>query len=148
MKDTLKPGLQFEWQVQVPEFSVVPALFGEQADFAREMPPVLATGYMVGLMELACTQGIMAHVDWPAEQSLGTHVSFSHLAATPPGMTLTIRGEVIAVDGRRVRFRVEAWDGLDKISEGEHERTFVSADKFNARLAEKRQRAGLPDKAP
>jgi fluoroacetyl-CoA thioesterase len=70
-------------------------------------------------------------------------VSFSHLAATPPGMTLTIRGEVIAVEGRRVRFRVEAWDGLDKISEGEHERAVIAPEKFHAKLAEKKQRAGL-----
>jgi fluoroacetyl-CoA thioesterase len=112
-------------------------------DFANDMPAVLATGYMVGLMELACTLGIMPYVDWPNEQSLGVHVSFSHLAATPPGMTLTIRGEVIAVEGRRVRFRVEAWDGLDKISEGEHERAVIAPEKFHAKLAEKKQRAGL-----
>ncbi len=143
MKDTLQPGLRFEWQTTVPQRSVVPALYGEHIGFAQEMPAVLATGYMVGLMELACTQAIIPHMDWPAEQSLGTHVSFSHLAATPPGMTLTIRGELVEVDGRRVRFRVEAWDGLDKISEGEHERTIVNAEKFNGRLAEKRQRAGV-----
>ena len=141
MKDTLKPGLRFEWQTTVPEHSVVPVLFAEQIAFAREMPPVLATGYMVGLMELACTQAIIPHMDWPAEQSLGTHVSFSHLAATPAGMSLTIRGEVTEVDGRRVRFRVEAWDEHDKISEGVHERAIVIAEKFNARLAEKKQRA-------
>ncbi len=143
MKATLKPGLRFEWQTIVPERAVVPALYGEHIDFAQQMPAVLATGYMVGLMELACTQAIILHMDWPHEQSLGTHVSFSHLAATPPGMTLTVRGELIKVDGRRVRFRVEAWDGLDKISEGEHERTIVIAEKFHARLAEKKQRAGV-----
>ncbi len=139
----LKPGLRFEWQTTVPEHSVVPALFGQHVEFANDMPAVLATGYMVGLMELACTHGIMPYVDWPNEQSLGVHVSFSHLAATPPGMTLTIRGEVIAVEGRRVRFRVEAWDGLDKISEGEHERAVIVPDRFHARLAEKKQRAGV-----
>ena len=143
MSPELKPGLRFEWQTVVPEHSVVPKLFGEQADFARDMPAVLATGYMVGLMELACTQGIMPYVDWPNEQSLGVHVSFSHLAATPPGMTLTIRGEVIEVNGRRVRFKVEAWDGMDKISEGEHERAVIVPDKFHAKLAEKKQRAGV-----
>ncbi len=143
MKETLKPGIRFEWQTTVPQRSVVPALFGEHTEFAQQMPEVLATGYMVGLMELACTQAIIPHMDWPQEQSLGTHVSFSHLAATPPGMTLTVRGELIEVDGRRVRFRVEAWDGLDKISEGEHERTIVSAEKFHVRLAEKKQRAGV-----
>ena len=143
MSPELQPGIRFEWQTVVPERAVVPALFGEQIGFAGDMPAVLATGYMVGLMELACTRGIMPYVDWPAEQSLGVHVSFSHLAATPPGMTLTIRGEVIAVEGRRVRFRVEAWDGLDKISEGEHERAVITADKFHAKLAEKKQRAGV-----
>ena len=143
MSPELKPGLRFEWQTVVPEHSVVPKLFGEQVDFAKDMPAVLATGYMVGLMELACTQGIMPYVDWPNEQSLGVHVSFSHLAATPPGMTLTIRGEVIEVNGRRVRFKVEAWDGLDKISEGEHERAVITPDKFHAKLAEKKQRAGV-----
>ena len=143
MKDTLKPGIRFEWQTTVPERAVVPALFGEHTAFAQQMPAVLATGYMVGLMELACTQAIIPHMDWPREQSLGTLVNFSHLAATPPGMTLTIRGELVEVDGRRVRFRVEAWDGLDKISEGEHERTIVIAEKFQGRLNDKKQRAGV-----
>ncbi|MFM7658392.1 MAG: thioesterase family protein [Burkholderiaceae bacterium] len=141
MKDTLKPGLRFEWQTTIPPRSAVPALYGEHIEFARDMPEVLATGYMVGLMELACARAIMPYMDWPTEQSLGTHVSFSHLAATPPGMTMTVRGELIAVEGRRLRFRVEAWDGHDKISEGEHERAVVITDKFNAKLDEKKQLA-------
>ena len=143
MSPELKPGIRFEWQTVVPESAAVPALFGDHISFANDMPAVLATGYMVGLMELACTHGIMPYVDWPREQSLGVHVSFSHLAATPPGMTLTIRGEVIAVEGKRVRFHVEAWDGLDKISEGEHERAVILPEKFHAKLAEKKQRAGV-----
>ncbi len=140
MSPDLRPGIRFEWSCVVPERATVPNLFHDTA-FCRDMPHVLATGYMVGLMELACTNGIMPYVDWPREQSLGTHVSFSHMAATPPGMTLTIRGEVTAVDGRRVRFRVEAWDGLDKITEGEHERVIILPEKFNARLAEKKAKA-------
>ncbi len=142
MSPELQAGIRFEWQTQVPVHGTVPALF-HQVPLACEMPNVLATGYMVGLMELACTHGIMPYVDWPNEQSLGTHVSFSHLAATPPGMTLTIKGEVTAVEGRRIRFKVEAWDGLDKISEGEHERCIITPDKFNLRLADKKSRAGL-----
>ena len=107
------------------------------------MPDVLATGYMVGLLELACTNGIMPYVDWPREQSVGTHVSFSHMAATPPGMRLTFKGTVIEVEGRRVKFQVAAWDGIDKITEGEHERVIIQPDKFNARLAAKKAQAGL-----
>ncbi|MBM3337084.1 MAG: thioesterase, partial [Betaproteobacteria bacterium] len=54
MSPKLQPGIQFEWQTTVPEHSVVPHLFGSQTPFALDMPVVMATGYMVGLMELAC----------------------------------------------------------------------------------------------
>ena len=140
MSPDLQHGLRFTWQYTVPARATVPRLF-EDTPACREMPEVLATGYMVGLMELACLHGIMPYVDWPREQSLGVHVSFSHLAATPPGMTLTIHGEVVAVEGRRVSFRVEAWDGLDKICEGEHARVVIDPARFNAKVAEKGARA-------
>ncbi|MGZ3237161.1 MAG: thioesterase family protein [Burkholderiaceae bacterium] len=136
MSPDLKPGIQFEWRYLVPARSTVPNLFHDTA-FCRDMPDVLATGYMVGLMELACVHGIMPYIDWPREQSVGIHVNFSHIAATPPGMTLTIKGEVLEVDGRRVKFRVEAWDDQDKITEGEHERAIILPEKFNLKLAEK-----------
>ena len=136
MSPDLKPGIRFEWQYSVPERASVPNLYHD-TPFCRDMPDVLATGYLVGMMELACTQGIMAYVDWPREQSLGTLVNFSHFAPTPPGMRLTIRGEVIAVEGRRVRFQVAAWDEVEKISEGIHERHVILVEKFNARLASK-----------
>lgn len=137
MSPDLKPGITFEWTYVVPERSTVPQLYHD-TDFCRDMPDVLATGYMVGMMELACVNGIMPFVDWPREQSVGVLVNFSHLAATPPGMTLQIRGEVIEVDGRRVKFRVEAWDGVDKITEGVHERMMILPDRFNARMEEKK----------
>jgi fluoroacetyl-CoA thioesterase len=137
MSPDLKPGVSFEWTYTVPERATVPKLYHDTG-FCLDMPDVLATGYMVGMMELACVNGIMPFVDWPREQSVGVHVSFSHLAATPPGMTLQIRGEVVEVDGRRVKFRVEAWDGVDKITEGVHERMIIDPAKFNARMADKK----------
>lgn len=142
MSPDLKPGITFEWTYVVPERATVPQLFHDTA-FCRDMPEVLATGYMVGLLELACTSGIMQYVDWPREQSVGIHVSFSHIAATPPGMTLTFKGSVIEVDGRRVKFQVAAWDGIDKITEGVHERMIIQPEKFNARMATKKAQAAL-----
>ncbi len=136
MSPELKPGLRFEWSYTVPPRATVPALYHD-TPFCLDMPDVLATGYMVGMMELACVNGIMPYVDWPREQSLGTMVSFRHVAPTPPGMTLTIKGEVTEVEGRRVRFRVEAWDGIDRICEGTHERCLIDPDRFNAKLAQK-----------
>jgi fluoroacetyl-CoA thioesterase len=96
---------------------------------------------MVGMMELACVHGMMPYMDWPREQSLGTMVQFEHFAPTPPGMTLTIKGEVIAVEGRRVRFKVEAWDEVDRVCEGLHERTVIDPQRFNAKVAQKSAKA-------
>ena len=107
MSPELQPGLRFEWRYTVPPRATVPELYHD-TPFCRDMPDVLATGYMVGMMELACLNGMLPYLDWPNEQSLGTMVSFRHLAPTPPGMTLTIRGEVTEVEDQRVRFKVEA----------------------------------------
>jgi fluoroacetyl-CoA thioesterase len=137
-----QPGFAFEWEYRVPPRATVPQLYQDTA-FCRDMPDVLATGYLVGMMELACVNGMMAHLDWPREQSVGVHVSFAHLAATPPGMTLRIKGEVLEVDGRRIKFRVEAWDGIDKVAEGTHERMVIDPVRFNARVADKKARAGV-----
>lgn len=137
MRPELKPGIRFDWTYVVPERATVPNLYHD-TEFCRDMPDVLATGFMVGIMELACTNGLMPYLDWPREQSLGTMVSFSHFAPTPAGMRLTIQGEVLEVEGRRVRFKVQAWDEVDKICEGLHERRIICPDKFNARLAQKR----------
>jgi fluoroacetyl-CoA thioesterase len=141
MKDTLRPGLTFEFKFRVPENKTVPYLYPESPEF-QLMPKVLATGYMVGLLEWACLQAIIPHLDWPNEQSVGTLVNFTHTAATPPGLTVTVRGKLEKVEGRKLSFSVVADDGIDKISEGTHERFVIDAAKFNARLAEKAARAG------
>ena len=90
MKDSLQPGLKFEFQFQVPETKTVPHLYPESPEF-QAMPRVLATGYMVGLFEWACIQALNPHLDWPREQTVGIHVNLSHTAATPPGMVVTVR---------------------------------------------------------
>ena len=141
MKDTLKPGLTHQFKFKIPPSKTVPHLYPESQMF-REMPEVLATGYMVGLVEWACIEALRAHLDWPREQSLGTHVSFSHLAATPPGLTVTVRCEVIEVEGRKVRFHASAHDGHDLISEGTHERFVIDVARFNEKVTAKRRAAG------
>ena len=140
MSPDLKPGIRFEWTCTVPERATVPNLYHD-TPFCLDMPGVLATGYMVGMMELACINGVMSYMDWPREQSLGTMVSFSHFAPTPAGMTLTIKGEVIEVEGRRLRFRVEAWDEVERICEGEHERFVIDPVRFAGKVAHKRAKA-------
>ncbi|MEW6763569.1 MAG: thioesterase family protein [Pseudomonadota bacterium] len=143
MRAEIQLGHCFEWQYTIPARATVPELYHD-TPFCRDMPDVLATGYLVGMMELACLHGLMPFMDWPREQSLGTMVNFRHLAPTPPGLQLTIRGEILAVEGQRVRFRVEAWDEVEKVCEGEHERCLIDPVRFAARVARK---AGLPQAA-
>lgn len=140
MSPDLKPGVRFEWRYTVPARATVPQLYSD-TPFCLDMPDVLATGYMVGMMELACVNGMMPFMDWPREQSLGTMVSFEHYAPTPPGMTLRIEGEVTEVEGRRVRFKVEAWDDVERICAGTHERHVIDPVRFDARLAKKKAAA-------
>ena len=136
MKDSLKPGLTFAFQFKVPESKTVPHLYPESPEF-QVMPEVLATGFMVGLFEWACIQAINPHIDWPDEQTVGIQVNLSHLAATPPGLTVTVKGKLDEVEGRKLSFSIVADDGIDKISEGTHDRFVINAAKFNAKMAAK-----------
>ena len=138
MKDSLSEGLTFESTFQVPDHWTVPHLFRESEEFQR-MPQVLATGFMVGLIEWACIKAINPHIDWPEEQTVGIRVDLSHSAATPPGMTVTIRGRLQKVEGRHLTFSIMASDDVDTISEGIHERFVIDAPKFKAKAASKGQ---------
>ena len=140
MKDTLQPGLTHRFQFRIPPSKTVPHLYPESEMF-QEMPEVFATGYMVGLMEWACIEALRPHLDWPREQSLGTHVNFSHLAASPPGLTVTVDVRLDRVDGRKLSFSITAHDGVEMITEGTHERVVVDNAKFTAKLNAKAQRA-------
>jgi len=136
MKDTLKPGITYQHRFVVPLSKTVPALYPEAEEFLA-MPEVFATGFLVGFLEWACIKALHPHLDWPAEQTLGTHIDVSHEAATPPGMEVTARVELIEVSGRKLVFQVEAHDGVDLISRGRHERFVIDRAKFDARLKEK-----------
>jgi fluoroacetyl-CoA thioesterase len=139
MKATLKPGLTHRFSYQVPRNKTVPHLYPEVAEF-QKMPAVFATGFMVGLMEWTCMQLLAPHLD-PGEGSLGVHVDVSHTAATPPGLTVMVEAECVAVDGPRVTFKVTAHDGVDAIGEGRHQRFIVNWPTFNARVAQKAEAA-------
>ena len=136
MKDSLKAGLTHQLKFTVPPTKTVPHLYPESESF-RQMPEVLATGYLVGLLEWACIEALRPHLDWPREQSLGTRVNVSHLAATPPGLTVTVDVRLDRVEGRKLSFTVSAHDGADKISEGTHERVIIDHARFAAKVADK-----------
>lgn len=133
MKNTLKPGIKYSHTFTVPKSKTVPALYPESEEFVI-MPEVFATGYLVGFLEWACIKAINPHLDWPKEQTVGTHIDVSHEAATPPGLTVTAKVELIAVEGKKLAFLVEAHDGVDLISKGRHERFIINRQKFDERI--------------
>jgi predicted thioesterase len=93
---------------------------------------VLATPALVALMEEASCAALSGHL--PAGQtSVGVRLDVAHLAATPPGVLVRARAELMEVDGRRLVFRVEAFDVVDKIGEGTHERSVVDPQRLLAR---------------
>ena len=136
MRETLQPGLTGEFEFVVPSTKTVPCLYPEAPEF-QIMPAVFATGFMVGLIEWTCIQALKPHLNWPSEQSVGTHVDLSHAAATPPGFTVKVRVRLEEKEGRKLKFSVEAHDGADLICQGVHERFVIDSAKFNAKVAEK-----------
>ncbi len=136
---SLQPGLSYEFSFKVTENKTVPHLYPESPEFSL-MPPVLATGYMIGLFEWACIQAVNPYIDWPQEQTVGTHIDVSHEAATPAGLIVSVTVKLEAVEGRRLLFSIKAHDGIDKISEGTHERYIILASKFNEKAKAKAAR--------
>lgn len=139
MYETLKPGLKFEFDYTVPESKTVPYIYPESEEMSI-MPKVFSTGFMIALFEWACVRFINEHIDFPRQMSVGTAVNLNHTAATPPGLTVKVRGELIEVDGRRLSFQIESDDGVDTISTGTHERFIVDADRFIANAMKKAER--------
>jgi len=105
----------------------------------ERLPAAFATPIMIYLMEVAAAEAIQPYLPdgWI---SVGVAVSVRHLAATPVGMAVTARAEVIAVDERTITFAVEAYDEREKIGEGTHVRAPVELARFQQRLAQKAAR--------
>lgn len=129
--DRLVPGLIGESQTVVTEDNTAKHLGSGNVE-------VFATPEMVRLMEIA---GVAAvdHLLPEGQRTVGVALDVKHLAATPLGMTVTARAELVAVEGRRLTFRVEAFDGVEKVGEGTHQRYIVDVARFQDRIEKKRE---------
>ncbi len=122
----LEPGLVGETDEIVTEALTA-------ARYASGLVAAFATPAMVGLMEGAAFFATKDQLD-PGQTSVGIEVNIKHLAATPIGMRVRARAELTRVEGRRLFFKVEAWDEVEKIGEGTHTRMVVDTDRFNTRF--------------
>jgi fluoroacetyl-CoA thioesterase len=97
---------------------------------------VLATPVMVNLMEAAALQAVEEYMP-RGFQTVGTHLDVRHFAATPVGMTVRARAELVKVEGRTLSFRLEATDDREPIGAGVHERLIINVERFDARMQRK-----------
>lgn len=95
---------------------------------------VFATPQMLALMEGAAVDAVDPLLP-KGYQTVGIQAAISHLAATPMGLRVTAHAELVAVDGRKLTFRVEAHDEVGKIGEGEHHRFIVEVARFMEKAA-------------
>lgn len=109
------------------------------------LPPVLATPLMILAMENAALNAIRDYLE-PGESAVGTLVDVRHLAATPAGQCVTAEAEVTEVDGRRIVFAVTAYDEVEEIGRGTHERMTVDLRRIAQRLDAKRSRLSAEPK--
>ena len=98
---------------------------------------VYATPYVICLMENAAQAAMLSHLP-PGAGTVGTLVEMKHLAPTPLGMKVRARATLLETDGKRFLFHVEAWDEVEKIADGTHERFVVpNLEKFLERAMKK-----------
>jgi len=127
--DPIKPGLTGSATLVVADEHTAPRVGSGRVR-------VLATPVMINLIEAAALEAVEGLL--PAgHQSLGTVLNVRHIAATPVGMRVTAQVEVVAVEGRTIRFRVEAHDERELIGDGTHERVVVNVAKFDLRVQRK-----------
>ncbi len=116
------------------------SLLVTQADTAASLGSGLVSGFstptLVTLIETASVAAIREYMP-PGQTSVGIEVNLKHLAPTPVGMRVRAKSELVEIEGRQLKFEVEAWDEREKIAEGIHKRALVDSVRFDQRLKAK-----------
>jgi len=97
---------------------------------------VLATPWMITYMERVA-RSFLGELLPKGYSSVGVHVDVYHLAPAAVGSQVKARAEVLSLEGSRVNFSVEVWDGSEKIGSGQHQRVVIEEARFLRRIAAK-----------
>ena len=112
----------------------------QTTSFLWEGENVLSTPSMIAEMEETCRlllkEQVIPEPEW---DSVGTVVNIQHLAATPVGAEVYLKAEVVSADGKRIMFKTEARDKLEKVGDGMHERFIINIPRFRAKFNEKQK---------
>jgi predicted thioesterase len=127
--DELVPGLIAELKQTVTDADTA-------SKWGSGLIPVFSTPALVGLMESTAVAALSGHLS-PGQTTVGGHIDVHHLAATPVGMQVRTRAELVAVEGRKLVFKIQVWDDVELIGEADHERFVIDEAKFMGRVQAK-----------
>ena len=102
------------------------------AHFNPELPAVLSTPAMIGMMEIAAAQAVQAELPVGAI-TVGTRIEVDHLKAVPEGTSVRATARLVEHKGRFMIFEVEASAGEHVIGRGRVHRAIVEPSQFHAK---------------
>lgn len=126
----LQPGLKAEESIAVAEEHTAPHVGSGEVR-------VLATPVLINMFEAASLAAVEDLLP-DGYQTVGIRLDVRHFAATPVGMGVHAKAELVEVDGRTLRFRLMAADDREPIGDGMHERIVIKLGRFDQRMADKR----------
>lgn len=94
---------------------------------------VYATPALVAFLEYTAKELIRKYLD-DNETTVGIKMDINHIKASKVGVAIRSKAEVIKVDGKKITFKVEAFEGETLIGFGTHERFVVDKIKFISKL--------------
>jgi predicted thioesterase len=133
--------LKFDVKIGTTKERVIIANSNQTTSFLWEGENVLSTPSMISEMEETCRlllkDFFLKDKEW---DSVGTLVEIRHIAATPIGSKIRLKAIVESVNNRKVMFNVEAFDEIEKIGDGRHERFIINIPKFKSKFEEKKKK--------
>ena len=133
--------MKFDVKIGTTKIRDVKTSSNQTTSFLWEGENVLSTPSLISEMEETCRlllkDFVLKEKEW---DSVGTIVDIKHIATTPVGSTIRLKSIIESVDNRRVMFIVEAFDNIEKIGEGKHERFIINVPNFQSKFEEKKRK--------
>ncbi|PKN92618.1 MAG: thioesterase [Chloroflexi bacterium HGW-Chloroflexi-6] len=125
----LAAGLRADFELNVTEADTA-------SRWGSGLVPVYSTPALVGAMEKTAVLALEGHLP-TGQTTVGGWIEVRHLAPTPVGMKVRVAAKLIEIEGRKLVFKIEAWDEIEKIGEASHERFMIDEARFMAKVQSK-----------
>ena len=136
--------MEFDVKIGATKVRVITTNSNQTTSFLWEGENVLSTPSLISEMEETCRlllkDFVLKDNEW---DSVGTIVDIKHLAITPVGSTIRLKAIIESVKNRRVIFNVDAYDNIEKIGEGKHERFIINVSNFRSKFEEKKKKLNV-----